>query len=102
MTDYLDYVPEARVSHLMTPAGGDATNQFVIETPDATIFQSYDSLIAIRVRNPQSDEPRVIIGPRWDCSNTTMKYLKQFLGHGAAVTRKRIEDGTYQFEENLA
>lgn len=101
MTDYQDYLPEARVSHLTTPAGGDATNQFCIETPDATIFQSYNSIIAIQLRSPQEDEPSVILGRLWDCSNTTMKYLKQFLGHGAAETRKRIDKGIYHYEEDL-
>lgn len=98
---YRKYLPEYRVSHLSSPGGGDATNQFVIETADALIFQSYDSIIAVKVKRPEEGEPKVILGANWSYSRTTMKYLTKFLKHDTAETRRRLENGTYKYEGGL-
>lgn len=72
-------------------------NQFIIYTKDAQIFQSYSSIIAIK---PYGKRP--IIGKHFDYSNTTMKYLKQFLNNsGVLETRKKIDEGEYVYDKDL-
>lgn len=101
MNNYDQYVPNVEISHLHTPAGAGAPYQLIVETSDARIFQSYRSTIAIIVKRPQEGEHRVVIGRHWDHSNTTLKYLKQFLGHSAAETRHRIDTGEYHYEWDM-
>ena len=69
-----------------------ANNQVVIEHEGKTIFQSYDSVIAI------IGEGKISLSHHYDYSRTTMKYLKQFLGHGIKETRERIESGEYKLD----
>lgn len=68
-----------------------ANNQFIIYDGDKTIFQSYNSTIAIK-ENGQVTLDR----NTWDYSKTTGKYRNQFLDEGIAETRKKIADGTYK------
>ena len=99
--DPKSFILEARVENMMSPAGNDTPNQFRIVTNDATIFQSYRTVIAIRPHEHEDGEPKVYLSPEYDCSQTTIKYLKQFLGHPLAETRKKIKEGTYQVVEGL-
>lgn len=55
-----------------------AKNQFVIEGEGKTIFQSYNSTIAIYNHNGD-DEESIMFGEDWDYSTTTSKYLNKFL-----------------------
>lgn len=69
-------------------------NQFVIyDRKGNTIFQSYDSIIAI-----QDKHGNVILDEnKWDYSTTTGKYRNKFLGDKSkAITAKRIKDGVYK------
>lgn len=84
------------VRNCYSPAtGNEVANQFIIRqrTPNGVreIFQSYDSVIAVR------DEKGCVILDRnkWDYSVTTGKYRNQFLGENINETRKRIERGIY-------
>lgn len=89
----------SRVENMQSPNGNDVPNQFIIHTDNAQIFQSYQSIIAIR---PYGYD-KVILGHHYDYSNTTMKYLKIFLGNsGIAETRKLIADNTYTYDEELS
>jgi len=67
-------------------------NQFVIETPDGTYFQSYETVIAFRDNNGN-----VWLDSRsWDYSMTTGKYRNQFLGMDRKETEKAIKSGEIQ------
>jgi hypothetical protein len=83
------------VSNMRSSAGNDVPNQFIVYTDRSRIFQSYSSVICV-VGNGVT-----ILGRDYDYSNTTMKYLSAFLGHGVAETRARIDSGEYLFNDNL-
>lgn len=72
-------------------------SQFVITTPQGNFFQSYQTIVAFR-----ANDGSYVLDPAWDCSRTTLKYLKLFMGDEAAcadVIRKRISAGMYALEE---
>lgn len=70
----------------------DIANQFIIETGDSYIFQSYNNIIAIKSKNTWS----VTLDERyWNYSNTTWKYRNIFLGENKKETDKNIKDGFY-------
>jgi len=65
-------------------------NHYIIKTNDARIFQSYDSIIAIK------QGPMVVLDKDdWDYSRTTGKYRNKFLNEDKATTEKKIETGEY-------
>ena len=94
-------IHHARVQNMDSPIGGPVANQFHIITDDASVFQSYRTVIAVRPHDHEDGEPEVYLSAAYDCSRTTMKYLKQFLGHGISETRRRIEEGRYVVSEDL-
>ena len=51
----------------------NAKNQFVISDKNKTVFQSYDSIIAI------VEDGKLTLGQDWGYSKTTSKYLYLFL-----------------------
>ena len=65
-------------------------NHYVIKSDGARIFQSYDSIIAVK-------EGRMVVldKDKWDCSRTTGKYRNKFLDENKATTEKKIETGEY-------
>ena len=71
-------------------------NQFIITTYGKTIFQSYDSVIAVKY-----SDGSVVLGEDWDYSTTTGKYRNQFLGEGIAETRRKLEEGIYTIDRSL-
>ena len=79
------------VSNLTNKSGRPVLNQFVIECSDSTYFQSYDSVIAQVYR-----DGTIHLGPDWDYSRTTGKYLHQFLadyaGRPDLCTKKAIQN----------
>lgn len=70
-------------------------NQFIIETPTFEVFQSYNSIIAIR--NKQTGKV-ALDKETWNYSNTTSKYRRDFLGEGIDETRRKVEAGEYSME----
>lgn len=85
-----------QVENMLSSNGNPVPNQFVITTEDGTLFKSYESNI---VWKPKSG--KIVLGRNWDYSNTTSKYRIQFLGESTAVTRKKLEQGIYEYDENL-
>lgn len=65
-------------------------NQYIIKSDGARIFQSYDSIIAIK-----EGKMVVIDKDKWDYSKTTGKYRNQFLDEDKATTEKKIKTGEY-------
>ena len=66
-------------------------NQFLIVTPDAHYFQSYESLIAVR-----TNEGKIYLDVNyWDYSTTTGKYRNIFLNENKSLTLKKINANVY-------
>ena len=73
---------------------GAVKNQFIINTPEGIFFQSYDSVIAVKLNNGN-----VFLDENfWDYSNTTSKYRNQFLKETKKETEKKIKDGVYKLK----
>lgn len=67
--------------------GNSTANQFVITTKNSTYFQSYDSIVC---RISHKLKVRAVLSSNWDYSNTTRKYLYQFLrNHGIYVHSRK-------------
>lgn len=101
MSIHRAFIPPVRVENLQGPSGAPAVNQFVVYTEEATVFQSYSSVIAVKLRRPAKGQPEVVLGRHWEHSKTTLKHLKQFLGHGAVVTRRKLMSGEYGYDEGM-
>ena len=82
-----------KVSNFESSNGNKVANQFLIIDNGIVIFQSYDSVIAIR----ENDEVK-LDEKYWDFSKTTGKYRNQFLGETKAETQKKIDAGIYALE----
>ena len=63
------------VSNLSSPRGNDVPNQFEIQTPTATYFQSYNSIIVKKEGGITYLDEHY-----WNYSKTTSKYRNLFLG----------------------
>ena len=61
------------VRQLINNNGNPAANQFIIDTESAVYFQSYESVIC-KIKGTS-----IVLSLDWDYSNTTRKYLYQFL-----------------------
>lgn len=82
------------VYQLINNNGNAAANQFVIDTINATYFQSYRSVVC-KLQNG-----KVIVSNNWDYSRTTSKHLYVFLAQNgyshlcsAKDMRKAIKEG---------
>lgn len=76
---------------IITEEGRGANGNFILKT----IFQSYDSVIAIKtVWNDRIDIE--LDNDKWDYSTTTGKYRNQFLGEDKQATLKKIKSGEYK------
>jgi len=70
---------------------GAVKNQFLIHSDGKTIFQSYDSVIAV-----QDEKGNITLDEKyWDYSKTTGKYRNQFLGEDKKQTEAKIKSGVY-------
>ena len=65
--------------------------QFIIEVGNKTVFQSYDSIIAVKENGKVTLDKNF-----WDYSKTTGKYRNQFLGEDINETRRKIKAGIYK------
>tara|TARA_R100000458_G_scaffold30357_1_gene27844 strand:- start:972 stop:1235 length:264 start_codon:yes stop_codon:yes gene_type:complete len=80
-----------KVKNMYSPNGNKVANQFVITTENAEIFQSYNTVIAIK-----HNDGTVELDTAWDYSRTTSKYRNIFLGETTKETQKHIKSGEYQ------
>jgi len=94
----IKYLEEAvpTVEAMLGRSGKPVANQYIITMYGKKVFQSYDSIIAVKY-----NDGLVILGRNWNYSSTTGKYRNEFLGEGIAVTREKIENGTYTIDESL-
>ena len=67
----------------------------MINTPEATYFQSYDSII---VKTTFEDGERAVYLDKtyWNYSKTTSKYRSVFLGESTKETERKIKGGLYK------
>ncbi len=77
------------VENLTSSNGNDVPNQFNLRFENGKVFQSYNSLIAIKI------DGKVYLGKDWNYSKTTMKYLNWWLG---GYSKKEIEKGIKEGE----
>lgn len=86
---------------ISTRSNRAVANQYIIKTDKATYFQSYHSIIA----KVDETSGKITLSQYWDYSNTTRKYLYQFLndygyvGMNKAKVLERIKDGVFKYEE---
>lgn len=67
-----------------------SANQYIIKSDDARIFQSYDTIIAIRTGGMT-----ILDEDNWDYSRTTGKYRNKFLDENKADTERKIKEKRY-------
>ena len=70
-------------------------NQFIIYAPEATYFQSYESII-VKTTFENGKKVYYLDEEKWDYSRTTGKYRNSFLGETKKETEKKIKDGIYK------
>ena len=85
-----------KVLNMISSNGNKVPNQFIIESDNKTVFQSYNTIVAIK------ENGKVILDSKaLEYSNTTLKYLKQFLNTNESKKSlyAKIESGFYQVED---
>jgi hypothetical protein len=82
---------KVKVENMKSARGNDIPNQFIIQTDEGLVFQSYSTVIARKNLDGTIDLDK----NSWDYSTTTGKYRNQFLGETKKETEKKIDDGTY-------
>ena len=84
-----------KISNFESSKGNKVANQFIINTPEYTLFQSYNSVI---VKTTFEDGKRVVYLDEyyWDYSKTTGKYRNQFLGEDKKATELKIKNNIYK------
>lgn len=81
-----------KVSNMFSSNGNQVPNQFIIDNGNKIAFQSYNTIIAIK------ENGKVILDSNaLEYSNTTLKYLKQFLNTNESKRSlyAKIESGFY-------
>ena len=81
-----------KVSNMYSHNGNKIANQFIIDNGNKTVFQSYKTIVAIK------ENGKVILDSNaLEYSNTTLKYLKQFLNTNESKKSlyAKIESGFY-------
>ena len=92
------------VENMQNRMGRPVVNQFIIKQIDGeierTIFQSYKSIVAMKVDN--GDTYQIYLdNDTWDYSSTTGRYRNVFLGEDIDETRKKIKSGEYKLVDLL-
>ena len=84
-----------KVRNMVSPSSGnEVANQFIVTQNGVETFQSYDTTIAVR----QVDGVVVLDNRAFDYSNTTSKYLKQFLyGNGRKDVERSVANGESKY-----
>jgi hypothetical protein len=84
-----------KVNNMTSSRGNVIPNQFIIHTPEATYFQSYQSII---VKTTFEEGNRVVYLDEyyWNYSKTTSKYRNEFLGENTKEIKQKIEKGIYK------
>jgi hypothetical protein len=82
--------PIRKVTNLASPRSGrDVPNQYELIHENGITFQSYGSLIAVRMNG------YLYLTDYHDYSNTTAKYATAWMGHNTSERRKGLETGKF-------
>ena len=90
-----------KIENFVNSRGNTIPNQFIIRVKshdndqvafDMVVFQSYNTIIAIRNFNNETTLDK----EKWDYSATTSKYRNIFLNETTDETRKKIASGEYK------
>ena len=81
-----------KISNMYSNNGNQVPNQFVIDNGNKTIFQSYKTIVAVKENGKVTLDSKAL-----EYSNTTLKYLKQFLNTNESKKSlyAKIESGFY-------
>lgn len=83
-----------RVSNLSSPRSWrPVANQYELVCENGIAFQSYDSLIAVRMNG------YLYLTDYHDYSNTTSKYATEWTGRSTKERREGLENGRFIFVE---
>jgi len=87
-----------KINNMTSSKGNVVPNQFIIQTPEATYFQSYQTII---VKTTFEDGTRVVYldTEAWNYSKTTAKYRNAFLGKTTKEIEANIKSGTYKLTD---
>lgn len=79
-----------KVQNLSSPRSGrDVPNQYDLEMDNGIAFQSYGSLIAVRMNG------YLYLTDKHDYSNTTSKYATEWTGYTTKERREGLKDGRF-------
>ena len=92
MTKLKSWTLKVKVENMRSPRGNPVPNQFIIRTDNATYFQSYQTMIAVKT---QGRFGVYLDRNAWDYSRTTGKYRNIFLGETKRETEQKIKSGEY-------
>jgi hypothetical protein len=92
---YTHLISNGNIDRHANPNGNPVPNQFIIHTPDATYFQSYQSII-VKTTFEDGERKVYLDENKWDYSKTTGKYRNLFLGETKKETEKKIASGEYE------
>ena len=84
------------VYNMESSNGNKVPNQFIIETPQGTYFQSYSTIIARRFWDMDGNKRIQLDENAWDYSVTTGRYRNQFLRENKPETEYKISTGEYE------
>ena len=81
-----------KVSNIYSNNSNQVPNQFIIDNGDKTLFQSYKTIVAVKENGKVTLDSNAL-----EYSNTTLKYLKQFLNTNESKKSlyAKIESGFY-------
>jgi hypothetical protein len=93
-------VKGGKATRMKSNGGHPVRNQWLIETDRGVFFQSYNAIIAYRLKEKtafNSTGQVWLDRGLWNCSRTTARYRRLFLGEGIEETRNKIKSGEYKF-----
>ena len=81
-----------KISNMTSSNGNKVPNQFIIDNGNKTVFQSYKTIVAVEENGEVTLDSKAL-----EYSNTTLKYLKQFLNTNESKKSlyAKIESGFY-------
>jgi hypothetical protein len=85
---------KTKVRNMQSRNGNKIQNQFIIDCDNKEIFQSYNSVIAVKDYNKGG---QIFLDEYyWNYSRTTSKYRNMFLGESTKETEYKINSGVYK------
>lgn len=84
-------IQKINVSNMIGARGNEVVNQFEIRVGNATYFQSYRSIIAVKQAGTVTLDEYY-----WNYSTTTGKYRNIFLNEDRKTTEAKIKSGEYK------